>query len=123
MNILYIATRGFEDPTHATLPFVFAKGAIEAGYDVAILFATESVTLVNDAIRAEVKGLGFEPLDTFIDFMREHNVPIYVCGGCAKARGIVAADYDGKDNFFQMPFVSPVEVAKLVAAADKVVTL
>ena len=36
-KLLYIATHGTDDATKATLPFLMAKGALDAGHDTGII--------------------------------------------------------------------------------------
>ena len=48
--------------------------------------------------------------------MFEHQIPIYVWGGCAVARGVTEEDLAGKNA----EFASPAKGAELTVAADKV---
>jgi len=41
-RLLVSGTHGPDDPTRASLPFHIAKGAKEAGYDVAIVLANDA---------------------------------------------------------------------------------
>lgn len=61
MKILYMGTHGSNDPTRAGLPFVFAKGAIEAGHEVAIFLAGEAPYIVKEDVAAATHGVGWAP--------------------------------------------------------------
>jgi uncharacterized protein involved in oxidation of intracellular sulfur len=52
MRFLYISSHGTEDPTRATMPFLMAKGAEEAGHDPEIALMGDAVVLSNDLLSA-----------------------------------------------------------------------
>jgi predicted peroxiredoxin len=45
MRFIISGTRGTDDPTIATLPFMGAKVAREQGYDIVLFLRSETVTL------------------------------------------------------------------------------
>jgi len=47
-TVLYISTFGSDDPTRATLPFVSALGALEAGHKAQIALVGEATYLMKD---------------------------------------------------------------------------
>ena len=61
-TILYVSTYGSDDPTRATLPFVAALGAVEAGHKAEIFLAGEATNLMKDVIADQVHGVGWPPL-------------------------------------------------------------
>ena len=75
---LFIGMHGSEDPTKATLPFLMAGGALDAGHEPAIILLGDAVVLMNDAVADSVQGIGFPPLKELIAKSIEHEVPIYV---------------------------------------------
>ena len=77
-KLLYVGTRGTDDPTQATFPFLMAKGAIEAGHEAGIILMGESAPLMKDHIAEQVHGVGVPPLKELIDFIVDHKVPITV---------------------------------------------
>ena len=77
MKFFYIASHGTEDPTRATLPFLMAKGAKEAGYDVEIALIGDSVVLFNEAMASSVQGVGMPPLKELMQFARDNKIPVY----------------------------------------------
>jgi uncharacterized protein involved in oxidation of intracellular sulfur len=77
MKFFYVATHGSEDPTRATLPFLMAKGAKEAGYDVEIALMGDSVVLFNETVAANIQGVGIAPLKELMQFARDNKVPVY----------------------------------------------
>ena len=77
-KLLYVGTRGTDDPTQATFPFLMAKGAIDAGHEAGIILMGESAPLIKDQIAQQVHGVGIAPLKELLDFVVDHKVPITV---------------------------------------------
>ena len=75
---LFIGTNGSEDPTKATLPFLLADGAVQAGHEAAIILVGDSVVLMNDAVVDSVQGVGLPPLKDLVAKAISNKVPIYV---------------------------------------------
>ena len=78
MNILYTSTHGSDDPTRAGFPFVFAKGAIEAGHRPTIFLAGEAGYLPQQSIANVVHGVGWPPLSELWQSIVQEGVPVYV---------------------------------------------
>ena len=74
---LFIGTHGSEDPTKATLPFLMAGGAIDAGHELAIVLAGDAVVVMDDAVANSVQGLGFPPFKELLAKVVGNKVPIY----------------------------------------------
>ena len=75
---LFIGTHGSEDPTKATLPFLLADGAVQAGHEPAIILLGDAVVLMNDAVVESVHGVGLPPLKDLVAKAIENKVPIVV---------------------------------------------
>ena len=75
---LFIGTHGSEDPTKATLPFLLADGAVQAGHEAAIILVGDAVVVMSDAVVDSVHGVGLPPLKDVIAKVIENKVPIYV---------------------------------------------
>lgn len=75
---LYIGLHGSEDPTKATLPFLMASGALDAGYQTAIILIGDAVVLMNNAVSESVHGVGFPPLKELMTKIFKAKVPIYI---------------------------------------------
>jgi len=67
-KLLYVGTRGTDDPTQATFSFLLAKGAIEAG----IILMGESAPLVKDHIVDHIHGVGVPALRDLVDCIVDH---------------------------------------------------
>lgn len=77
-KILFSSTNGSESPTKATVPFLSAKGAIEAGHEAEIVLIGDAVVVMKDAVAKATIPVGWPPLSESLDFAIEHKVPIYV---------------------------------------------
>jgi predicted peroxiredoxin len=77
-KILYATSFGSDDPTRATIPFISATGAIEAGHEAEIVLLGEATYLVRPGAADAVHEVGFPPLTELISKIREHGVPVYV---------------------------------------------
>ena len=77
-TILYVSTYGSDDPTRATLPFVAALGAVEAGHKPQVFLAGEAVNLMKDLIADQIHGVGWAPMKELLQKAIAHGVPIFV---------------------------------------------
>ena len=77
-TILYSSTYGTDDPTRATLPFLGALGALEAGHQAQILLMGEATYLVKDYLAAQIHGVGWPPLTDVLTQVIDQDIPIYV---------------------------------------------
>ena len=107
---------GTDDPTRATLPFLGALGAVEAGFKAQLALQGEAAFLMLDHLVDQIHGVGWPPLKEVIDQVFEHKIPIFVWGGCAIARGVTEKDMTGKNA----ELISPARAAELTVAADKI---
>lgn len=77
-TILYAGSHGPVDPTRATLPFILARGALEAGHRPQIALLTEAPLVLKAEIQQRLTALGFPPLRELLPGLVEHQVPIFV---------------------------------------------
>ncbi|MCP9468872.1 MAG: DsrE family protein [Nitrospira sp.] len=109
-------SRGTDDPTMATLPFMAAKTAKEQGHDVVLWLWNEAVTLARKGVVDHVTGVNLSPLKDLLAAVQAAGVPIWVCGACAVARQIGEADLVKGSSIKAMP-----DYIKAVAERDKAV--
>ena len=76
-KLLYVGTFGSDDPTRATMPFIAASGALDAGHEPAIVLMGEAVYLANDEVVDSIKGVGFPPLRQLMNKLLDNGVPFY----------------------------------------------
>lgn len=77
-QMLFTGTHGPEDPSRAALPFHLARGAKEAGYDVAVALAVDATMLVKDVIKDNIVPVGMPSLKELFQFAVDNKIPIYV---------------------------------------------
>jgi uncharacterized protein involved in oxidation of intracellular sulfur len=77
-RILISSTHGSENPTRASLAWLSAKGAVEAGHQPQIVLAGDAAILANRTVAESILGVGIAPLKELIAFAMEKNVPVFV---------------------------------------------
>jgi hypothetical protein len=73
-KILYATSFGSDDPTRATIPFIAATGAIQAGHEPEIALLGEATYLVKTGMAEQIQGVGFPPLQELFAKLIEHRV-------------------------------------------------
>ena len=107
-------SRGTDDPTMATLPFMAAKTAKEQGHDVVLWLWNEAVTLGRKGVADHVMGVNLTPLKELLAAVQAAGVPIWVCGACAVARQVSPDDLVAGASIKGMP-----DYIKEVAQRDR----
>ncbi len=79
MRLLYIVTKGADDPTLASVPLhIAANGSLEVGQEVSVVLAGDATDLVVGDNAQRLEGVGVPPVRELLGKMREHDVPVYV---------------------------------------------
>jgi len=107
-------SRGTDDPTMATLPFMAAKVAKEQGHDVVLWLWNEAVALGRKGVADHVTGVNLTPLKDLLAAVQTAQIPIWVCGACAVARQISGTDLVTGASIKGMP-----DYIKAVAERDR----
>ena len=107
-------SRGTDDPTMATLPFMAAKVAKEQGHDVVLWLWNEAVTVGRKGTADHVIGVNLTPLRDLLAAVQGAGIPIWVCGACAVARQVDQADLVSGATIKGMP-----DYIKAVAERDR----
>ena len=77
MKFFLNGTFGSSDPTRATLIFLQAKGAVEAGHEVKIALSGDAVVLLDPTVVENVLGMGLPALKDVVAFLKEKKVPVF----------------------------------------------
>ena len=91
-KILVHCTHGNEDPERATLAFVVGNVSVTADQDTVMLLTIDGVWLATKGYADAIHKDGFQPLKDVIGAFVSQGGEVWVCGACAKPRGITAAD-------------------------------
>lgn len=86
MHFAISATWGPTDTTRASLPFIFAASALQAGDTVMIMLFHDSVSIAVKGSYQHMIPCG--PPQRFEEVMSNPGVEVLVCKPCAEARGI-----------------------------------
>lgn len=104
-SILVHVTHGPEHPTRAALAFLVARTAIEDGHRVTLFLAGDAVQLLRDPVLDAVSGIGTGKLREHYDALVKAGARFYLSGGSSAARGLTAADLQGKPAEMATPSV------------------
>jgi sulfur relay (sulfurtransferase) complex TusBCD TusD component (DsrE family) len=86
MHYAIATTWGPTDTTRASLPFIFAESALQAGDTVMIMLFHDAVTIAVEGSHAKMVPVG--PPPKFEPVLANPNAKVLVCKPCAEARGI-----------------------------------
>jgi predicted peroxiredoxin len=79
MRLLYIVSKGMNDPTLASVPLhIAANSSLEIGQDVSVVLAGDATDLVIGENAQRMEGVGVPPMRELLSKLREHRVPVYV---------------------------------------------
>jgi uncharacterized protein involved in oxidation of intracellular sulfur len=73
-----MGTNGSNDPTKASLVFVAANGAVEAGHEAKITLLGEAVYLMKDEVAASTVGLGWPSVKELMATTIANRTPINI---------------------------------------------
>lgn len=91
-KIMVNCTHGQEDPERATLAFVVGNVAASADQEAVVLLTIEGVWNATRGYAGKIQKEGFQPLQEVMKSFVENGGQIWVCGTCAKPRGITDKD-------------------------------
>src|ERR1700756_2918801 len=92
LKILMKSAWGSDDPTKAAFPFLHGDALSEAGHEIQIFLLGEAVSLMRKSVANTVVPVGWPPLSEVLNKIVTKKIPIYACGACCRARGIIEAD-------------------------------
>lgn len=91
-KILVNTTYGKEDPERATLPFIIGNVAASADQETVVLLTVDGVWLATKGYAESVQKEGFQPLGEVLASFLRNGGQVWVCGTCAKPRGVTESD-------------------------------
>jgi len=91
-KLLINCTHGREDPERATLSFVVGNVAASADQEVVLLLTIDGVWNATHGYADEICKEGFQPLKEVMQSYVANGGELWVCGACAKPRGITETD-------------------------------
>lgn len=118
LRVLMKSAWGSDDPTKAAFPFLHGLALSEAGHSVRIFLLGEAVSVMRKPVAGAIVPVGWPPLSETLEKVAARRIPIYACGACSRARGVVEADLSP----WGAKFGSPPIFVSLVEWADKVIT-
>lgn len=89
---LLIITHSTDDHDRANSAVALAVSLVSEGADVAIFFTFDGALLAKKGVAETVAGRNFTPVRELFPMLVEANVPLFLCGACAKTYGIGPED-------------------------------
>ncbi len=89
-HILINVTRSKDDTERATLGFVVANAGLTAGQEATVLLTLDGVWAGTRGFADGLQADGYAPLGEVIANFVNNGGKVWVCGACAKPRGITA---------------------------------
>ena len=117
-RILVHLTSGPENPTRAALAFLVARTAVEQGHAVSMFLAGDAVQLLRDTTLDSLSGVGTGKLREHFDIIVKGGGRFYLSGMSSAARGITAAELQGKPAELAPPAI----LLKLALDHDRMFT-
>jgi predicted peroxiredoxin len=117
-RILIHLTSGPENPTKAALAFLVARTAIEQGHSVTLFLAGDAVQVLRDGVLDSLTGVGTGKLREHYDAIVKGGGRFYLSGMSSSARGLTAADLQGKPAELAPPAI----LLKLTLDSDRMFT-
>ena len=108
-QIMIHNTRGKDNVERASLAFLTANIALTSGQDATVLLTIEGVRVATRGYADGLQANGFPPLTELMSQFVNGGGRLWVCGACAKPRGIGEGDL--------------VEGAKIIGAATAIEAL
>ena len=77
-NLLFMGVRGSADPTNASMPFIMANGAVQAGHETQIVLANEAVDVMSGVVAENLMPFGWPPFKEILAETVDAGVRIHV---------------------------------------------
>ena len=91
-KFMLVITRSTNDHDRANSAIALAVSLIGEGADIAIFFSFEGALMAKKGIAEQIAGENFTPVRELFPTVLSEDVPLYVCGACAKKYGILKED-------------------------------
>jgi uncharacterized protein len=115
-KLIFNCTWGKDEPERATLPFLAANIAATAGQEAVVLCTIEAVRLGTRGGTDGVEAAGLPKLCDLLNDLVRNGGHVWLCGACAKPRGITEDQLAGG-----VSIVGAAKVVEEVVAGAKTV--
>jgi predicted peroxiredoxin len=79
MMFVYMATKGENDPTLASIPLhIAANGSLEVGHEVAVVLAGDATDIMVDDKAETIQGLGVPSLAELLGKLKDGGATVFV---------------------------------------------
>jgi len=87
-KFLFVLGAGLYNSNSPTRCLQFAQVAHQEGHEVSIFLIDEGVVIARKGATENLVAPSGEEADVAMEYIIQHNIPVYVCTPCAKARHV-----------------------------------
>jgi uncharacterized protein involved in oxidation of intracellular sulfur len=91
-KFVLIITHATDDQDRANAAIALAVSLLSEGAEVVIFFIFEGAYLAKKGVAETIEGRNFAPVRDLFPTLLEEQVPMYLCGACAKTYNITEDD-------------------------------
>jgi predicted peroxiredoxin len=91
-KFMLVVTHSTDDHDRANSAIALAVSLIGEGADIAIFFTFEGALMAKKGIAEQITGENFTPVRELLPTILAEDVPLYVCGACARKYSILEED-------------------------------
>ena len=91
-KFVLIITHATDDQDRANAAIALAVSLLSEGAEVVIFFIFEGAYLAKRGVAETIEGRNFAPVRDLFPTLLEEQVPMYLCGACAKTYNITEDD-------------------------------
>lgn len=117
-SLLVHITHGPEAASRVCLGLLVARTALSEGHDVTVFLAADGVQMIRDAVLDATQGVGTGSAREHFDAIASGGGRFYVSKMSSGARGVTAADLEGKPA----EFASPNDLVRVTFESDRALT-
>ena len=102
-KIMLVVTHSTDDQDRSNAAMALALSLISEGAELAIFFIFKGALLAKKGIAESIHGQNFAPVSDLWPEILEANIPMYLCGACAKTYKITEEDIVPGIKIVQLP--------------------
>ncbi len=91
-KFMLVITHSTDDQDRATAAVALAVSLLSDAADLVIFFIFEGAMLARKGVAETIEGRNLTPMKDLFPMLLEHQVPMFLCGACAKTYDISEDD-------------------------------
>jgi uncharacterized protein involved in oxidation of intracellular sulfur len=99
-------THATDDQDRANAAIALAASLVSEGADLVIFYIFEGAMLAKKGVAETIRGRNFAPVADLFPLLLEADVPMYLCGACAKTYEIKEEDLVAGVKIIHIPTIA-----------------